>query len=221
MRRIGIASRLTLIVVGCLIVVQILMVSAYYVDRRHAAPGATFAPLLGQIAALTQLIDSVPSRSVRSCCAPRRELAFFRAFARTSLPTLPHHAISRSGDYDTLISDSDARFVALSLLPDNQVGNEPSSRFRSLLTSRLHAVIGLKSGGYLEVQATGDLTMRLLGLPVGLIAGLLGFLVAIARFWLSAARRNLFPTFAQPSRGLARPSTLILSASAAPRIYAP
>ncbi|MDI4659161.1 HAMP domain-containing sensor histidine kinase, partial [Xanthobacter autotrophicus] len=52
-------------------------------------------------------------------------------------------------------------------------------------------VVGLDGGGYLDVLAGGDLTVRLLGLPVGLIAGILGFLVALAA--LFAVRRETRP----------------------------
>jgi signal transduction histidine kinase len=193
MGRITIASRLTLIVVGGLIVVQLLMVAAYFVDRRHAAEGATFAPLLGQIAALSLLLDKVPDAD-RSLVLRSAAGTGFLPSVRPDVPddvsdTPPMRLAERR--LRRLLGDGDDRFIALTLLPNSQRGLQLGTRFRSFIDSRLHAVIGLKSGDYLEVRTTGDLTMRIFGVPVGLVAGILGFFVAIVA--LIVVRRETRP----------------------------
>lgn len=189
MGRITMASRLTLIVVGGLIVAQLLTLGAYFVDRRHAAEGATFAPLLGQIAALTLLLDKVPDAD-RSLALRSAAGTGFLPSVRPDVPdgvsdTPPMRLAERR--LRKLLGDGDERFIALTLLADSQRGTQ----FRKLINSRLHAVIGLKSGDYLEVRTTGDLTMRILGVPVGLVAGILGIFVAIVA--LIAVRRETRP----------------------------
>ena len=189
MGRITMASRLTLIVVGSLIVAQLLTLAAYFVDRRHAAEGATFAPLLGQIAALTLLLEKVPDAD-RSLALRSAAGTGFLPSVRPDVPdgvadTPPMRFAERR--LRKLLGDGDERFIALTLLADSQRGTQ----FRKLINSRLHAVIGLKSGGYLEVWTTGDLTMRILGVPVGLVAGILGIFVAIVA--LIAVRRETRP----------------------------
>jgi len=52
-------------------------------------------------------------------------------------------------------------------------------------------VVSLSSGGYLDVEARGGPTLRLFGVPVGLIAGILGFGVALIA--LIAVRRETKP----------------------------
>ena len=193
MGRVGIASRLTLIVACCLVLVQMFTAVAYYVDRRHASQGATFAPLLGQIAALTQVLDRVPVVDRDVVLRAATGIGFLpslRADVPESLADMaPLPRIDRR--LKRLLGEADDRFVAAYLITDSPRSNRPIIRLRELVGARLHAVVGLKSGGYLDVEVVGDLTTRLFGVPAGLLAGILGFVVAL--IGLVAVRRETRP----------------------------
>ncbi|MBX9710793.1 MAG: HAMP domain-containing histidine kinase, partial [Xanthobacteraceae bacterium] len=88
-----------------------------------------------------------------------------------------------------LLGDDGDRFISLSLV--KQQSDSRITRLRDYVGSKFHALIALKSGGYLEIQTTGDLAMRLLGIPAGFLAGILGFIVAVVA--LLAVRRETKP----------------------------
>ena len=190
MGRVGIASRLTLIVACCLVLVQMFTAVAYYVDRRHASQGTTFAPLLEQIAALTQVLDRVP--------AADRDLVLRAATGTGFLPSLrpdvpePLADMTRLRRTDRrlkrLLGEADDRFVAVYLVANGPRSNRPIIRLRELVGARLHAVVGLKSGGYLDVEVIGDLATRLFGVPAELLAGIARLLAAV--IGLVAVRRE-------------------------------
>jgi two-component system, OmpR family, osmolarity sensor histidine kinase EnvZ len=170
-----------------------LMAVAYYVDRREAADGATFAPLLGQIAALTQVLDRVPVADYPLVLRAATGTGFFPRIR----PDLPNDVgsgpLRRLAErrLRNLLGDSGDRFVALYFRTGEMRGSRSIVRLRDVIGARAHAVIGLKSGGYLDVEAVGDLTMRLYGVPAGLFAGILGFVFALIA--LIAVRRETQP----------------------------
>jgi signal transduction histidine kinase len=192
MGRIRIAGRLALIVVGAIVFVQMLLAAVYFFDRAHTPERARFTPLLAQIAALVQALDRVPAADralvVRAASGLR-----FQASVRADKPAaLAHSPILGGAErrLALLIGPPDNRLIALSL--DRH--REPDGRMRplrDLIGTRLHAVIALTSGGYLDVESNGELTARLFGIPIGLIAGILGFAVALAA--LLAVRRETKP----------------------------
>ncbi|MGZ3282701.1 MAG: sensor histidine kinase [Xanthobacteraceae bacterium] len=193
MSRLRIAGRLALIVVGAIVLVQMLMAAVYFVEQRGRREGAGFAPLFGQVVALVQALDRVP--------AADRELVLRAATTARLIPSIRkdipdnavHSRLFRNAEerLHALLGPPEDRFIALSFLASEYNGGRPVTRLRDLVGARLQAVIGLKSGGYLEIQTSGDLSLRLLGIPVGLIAGILGFIVALAA--LIAVRRETKP----------------------------
>lgn len=191
-RRFGIAARIALIVLGALLVVQLLMVAAYVVERQRALTDAPFAPLLGQIGALARLLDRVAPGDRELALVASAHPAFVPRIVAAppdiATPLLLRPAEERLRE---LAHVGPERRVAVILIADERRGARPVARLRELVGARLLAVVGLTGGGYLEVTAGGDLTVRLLGLPVGLMAGILGFLVAIAA--LIAVRRETRP----------------------------
>jgi len=193
MARIGIATRLTLIIVGALVLLQLLAVASYFVERRHAADGATFAPLLGQIASLTLLLDRTPADDRNLVLRAATGLNFVPS-VRAALPqdgTPPSHSHLAEWRLRRLLGQNDDRFIAIWFTRADQSNRHPLTRLRDYVGSQFHAVVGLKSGGYLDVHATGNLAMRLLGLPVGFVAGFLGLIVAVLA--LFAVRRETKP----------------------------
>jgi signal transduction histidine kinase len=189
MSRLRIAGRLALIVVGGIVLVQMLMIAVYFVERERQDGGGFAAPFFGQMAALVQALDRVPvaDRELvsRAATTPRVMLSI-----RQGVPDNTFNSPLFAGAEQRLrglIGPPDDRFMAMSLIN----GDQPVSRLRDLVGSRLHAVIGLASGGYLDIQTSSELSLRALGVPVGLIAGILGFVVALAA--LIAVRRETRP----------------------------
>jgi two-component system osmolarity sensor histidine kinase EnvZ len=192
MSRIRIASRLALIVVGAIVLVQMLLAAVYFVDNRPEPETTRLDPLLTQIAALANLIGRIPEND--------RPLVLE---ATTNPSFAPHIVAERSDDVHSfllrqaerrlreLLGAPEDRYIALSLISSNRTGSHPVTRLRDLLGARVHAVVALPSGGYLDVEARGGPTLRLFGMPAGLIAGILGFAVALLA--LIAVRRETKP----------------------------
>ncbi|MFA6265546.1 MAG: ATP-binding protein [Pseudolabrys sp.] len=193
MGRIRIASRLVLIIVGAIVVVQLLMAAVYLAEYRRTSGRESVIPMLGQIAALTQALERVPV-SERELVARAATGSRFVAEVHTEAPTdivRSDVLVLRERRLRALIGPPDDRLVALSLVTSPQRGGQKVTRLRDLVGSRMRAVIGLSGGGYLEVEAGGELTMRLFGIPAGLIAGILGFAVALIA--VVAVRRETRP----------------------------
>ncbi|MEP9350923.1 ATP-binding protein [Xanthobacter sp. KR7-225] len=191
MRRFGIAARIALIVMVALVAVQLLMVAAYVAERRQALSSAPFTPLLEQIAALAQLMDRIGPKERALALAASANPGFVprivAAPPQWETPGVLRYAAQRLA----ALADLAPERVALALITNERRGGEPVQRLRELVGARLLAVVALSGGGYLEVTAGGDLTVRLMGLPIGLLSGILGFLVAIAA--LVAVRRETRP----------------------------
>ncbi|MFG1350773.1 ATP-binding protein [Xanthobacter autotrophicus] len=190
--RFGIAARIAVIVVGALLAVQVLMLVAYITERRSSAPLGPFVPMLQRVAALAQLLGEVsPSQrelALRATTASGFVPAYVLEHPQVKTPAYLGFAATRVRQ---LMGGAPDRFVALALIGSEAVGLGKVERLRDLRGARLRLVVGLDGGGYLDVLAGGDLTVRLLGVPVGLVAGILGFLVALAA--LFAVRRETRP----------------------------
>ncbi|KQZ01199.1 histidine kinase [Pseudolabrys sp. Root1462] len=193
MGRFRIGSRLILIVVGAIVLGQILMAAAYIAEHRDGDDRTSGTPVLAQIASLTQALEQVPpgDRAIvaRAASDPR-----FRAEIRSGKPAdVEHTAVlgGREQRLRALIGPPDDRFVALSLVTGPSRGSQKVTRLRDLVGAHMRAVVGLSAGEYLDVEAGGQLTLRLFGIPMGLIAGILGFAVALAA--IVAVRRETRP----------------------------
>lgn len=189
--RFGIAARLALIVVGALALVQFLMLGAYMVERRRVnETRLTIVPLMAQIAAVVRMADAIapPQRvlALEAATSTAFEPRFLPQMPDRSTP-LPLQPLARR--LQELIGDP--RPVAVSLLTVDPGEARLVESLRDLSGSRLRVTVALAAGGALEVTAGGDLVVRLLGLPVGLLAGALGFVVAFVA--LLAVRREVRP----------------------------
>lgn len=179
MGRLRIAARLGLIVVGAVVLVQMLMAAVYFVEKRRQPEARGYVPLLRQVAALAQALDRIPAAD-RELVLRAASSVRFRPIIVQQRPGNAVHSellIRAERRLRTLIDAPEDRFIALSFATRN--GDHPVTHLRELVGSRLHAVIGLASGDYLDVESSGELTLRLVGIPVGLLAGILGFAVAL------------------------------------------
>jgi signal transduction histidine kinase len=192
MSRIRIASRLALIVVGAIVLVQMLLAAVYFVDNRPGRETTRLDPLLTQIAALANLISRVPENERPLVIEATTSISFTPRIV-ADRPEDAHSVLLRHAErrLRELLGGPEDRYVALSLISSKRTGSQPVSRLRDLLGAQVHAVVALPSGGYLDVEARGGPTLRLFGVPVGLIAGILGFAVALAA--LIAVRRETKP----------------------------
>lgn len=173
--RIGLAWRLALIVVAALVLVQLAAVAAYVIERRDSGASVLSPRLPEQIAALVHLADgasdtvrksiatAVASPGVRvvfsdrvdpSAAADGREFALFETLVRRALD-----------DYDRPVQ------VALAQ------GLGPAGSYAGR-GAHVRVIVPLRGGGILDFSAGGEITARLFGLPVGLLAGLFGLIVA-------------------------------------------
>ncbi len=193
MLRFGIGARIALITLVALVAAQVLMLAAYMMERRRAdAASATFLPLMGQIAAVVRLVDQIDPAQRDLALQATTSAGLLPRYLKTPPPIhtpLLLEAVERR--LRALIGADDGRLIAVTIIGSDRNGGQPVRRFGELSGARLQAVVALRSGGYLEILAGGDLTVRLLGLPVGLLAGVLGFLVALAA--LLAVHREMRP----------------------------
>ncbi|MGR7995288.1 ATP-binding protein [Xanthobacter sp. ZOL 2024] len=193
MLRFGIGARIALIMLVALVAAQVLMLAAYMMERRGAdAASATFLPLMGQIAAVVRLVDQIDPAQRDLALQATTSAGFLPRYLKTP-PAIHTPLLLQTVErrLRALIGADDGRLIAVTIIGSDRNGGQPVRRFGELSGARLQAVVALRSGGYLEILAGGDLTVRLLGLPVGLLAGVLGFLVALAA--LLAVHREMRP----------------------------
>ena len=193
MGRFRIGSRLILIIVGAIVLGQMLMAAAYIVDHRDGDERTSGTPVLTQIAALTQALERVPAADralvARAASGPR-----FSAEIRSGEPADMVRSAVLAGREQRLraqIGPPDDRFIALALVANASRGGQKVTRLRDLVGAHMRAVVGLSGGDYLDVEAGGQMALRLFGIPIGLIAGILGFAVALAA--IIAVRRETKP----------------------------
>lgn len=192
MGRIRIASRLALIVVGAIVLVQLILAATYFINRPDDGPPRVVS-LVEQIAALATLLDRLPAEE-RPLALRAASNFGFSAHLRPDRPEERHSAVLRGaeGRLRTLLGPPADRHVALSLVTSEERGGQPVTRVRDLIGAQIHGVVALASGNYLEIEARGGgLSLRLRGVPIGLIASILGFGVALAA--LIAVRRETRP----------------------------
>lgn len=190
MSRLRIAARLGLIVVGAIILVQLLSAAIYFVEQRGRSEPGGFSPLFNQVAALVQALDKVPTED-RELVLRAATTVRFKPVVRRGMPANTAHGRFMGGAEErlrALVGAPTERLVALSFVTRD---GQPIGRLRDLITAHLQAVIELAGGDYLVIETAGELGLRLLGIPVGLLAGILGFVVALAA--LLAVRRETRP----------------------------
>ena len=181
MGRIRIASRLVLIIVGAIVVVQLLMAAVFIVDYRRSTDQFSETPLLAQIAALTQAIERAPAQDrdliLRAASGAR--------FAAEMHPRQPANIVrtdllsDREQRLRALIGPPSDRLVAMSLVTSAERGGQKVSRLRDLVGARIRTIVGLTDGGVLDIEAAGPMTWRVFGIPAGLLASIFGFVVAL------------------------------------------
>ncbi|MCE1237275.1 MAG: ATP-binding protein [Hyphomicrobiales bacterium] len=174
--RIGLAWRLALIVVAALVLVQLAAVAAYVVERRDAGRPGLGPRLPEQIAALVRLADRAPAEVRRDIEAAAAASGVRVVIGETDMPPAAEEG-REFALFETLVRralDDFDRPVRVALAR----GLGPAGSFAGRGT-HVRVMVPLAGGGVLDFTAGGEITARLLGLPVGLLAGLFGMIVAL------------------------------------------
>jgi signal transduction histidine kinase len=189
MRRLGLAWRVTLIVIAALVAIQIIAAAAYYVQRGRATESDFRLPLPDQIAAIVQLVERTPADQrplvLRVVNGPGLRVAIER-----SAPPEPE-PLRRAPWIEAAVAryldGSDASMVrAYYIGPERDRSALETFSFRPV-----RIVSPLAGGGVLVAETVDELTVRVLGLPPGFWAGIIGF--AVAALALYAVVRETTP----------------------------
>jgi two-component system, OmpR family, osmolarity sensor histidine kinase EnvZ len=177
MRRLGLVWRVTLIVIAALVAIQMIAAAAYYVQRGRATEQGFRLPLPDQMAALVELVERAGNRSLALRVANGPGLRV--AIADTAPPVA--EPIERVAWLENAIARyiGDGRMVRAYYIGPARGGE---SKRRPGLENFSHRpvrlVVPLSDGEFIVAETVDDLTVRVLGLPPGFWAGIIGFLVA-------------------------------------------
>jgi len=177
MRRLGLVWRVALIVIAALVAIQMIAAAAYYVQRGRATEQGFRLPLPDQIAALVELVERANNRSLalRVANGPGLRVAIAQVAPPVSLPeervTWLENAIARY--------IGDRRAVRAYYIGPARGGDSKRRPGLENFSQRpVRLVIPLSDGEFIVAETVDDLTVRVLGLPPGFWAGIIGFLVA-------------------------------------------
>jgi signal transduction histidine kinase len=179
MRRLGLVWRVALIVIAALVVIQLIAAAAYYVERGRATEQGFRLPLPDQIAALVYLLEHAPADqralALRVANGPGLRVAVPRA--PPAEPTPPERVEWLELSIKRYIGDG--REVRAYFVGDARGGAEKRRPGLETFSHRpVRIVVPLVTDGVVVAETVDDLTVRVLGLPPGFWAGIIGFLVA-------------------------------------------
>jgi signal transduction histidine kinase len=199
MIRLGFGARLFIIFLTSLLVLQLLAVIAFFTQRNRDTSTQMRLPLPDQAAALVEILESTPKQKWPT---------LVRAASSTDLRVriVEERPQSREPDWfeapvvDLILRRYLAalgdREIRVRVEPSSQLFSGPMRVLSWISPGEVEIEIGLKSGETVIVTAGGVLSLSVLGLPPGFMAGVLGFAVALVTVWL--VRRE-----ARPLRNLA------------------
>lgn len=199
MIRLGFGTRLFVIFLTSLVVLQLLAVVAFLLQRSRATDSGLRFPLPDQAAALVELIESMPKEQW-----PRLLRAANSSELSVRIVETPPDARETAWNEAPVVEFIMRRYLAALGGRDVKVRIEPSTELlegpmRLLAWASPGSIeidIALKGGERLLVSASGYQSLSVLGLPPGFWAGLLGAVVAALALYL--LRRE-----ARPLRDLA------------------
>lgn len=177
MRRLGLVWRVALIVIAALVAIQMIAAAAYFVQRGRATEQGFRLPLPDQIAALVEMVERTGNRSLALRVANGPGLRV--AIARVTPPvTDPEERVEW---LETAIARyiGDGRPVRAYYIGPAR-GSKGARRpgLEAFSQRPVRLLVPLTDGEFLVAETVDDLTVRVLGLPPGFWAGIIGFLVA-------------------------------------------
>jgi two-component system osmolarity sensor histidine kinase EnvZ len=177
MRRLGLVWRVTLIVIAALVAIQMIAAAAYYVQRGRATEQGFRLPLPDQMAALVELVERAGNRSLALRVANGPGLRV--AIAHTAPPVA--EPVERVAWLENAIARyiGDGRMVRAYYIGPARGGESKRRPALENFSQRpVRLVLPLSDGEFMVAETVDDLSVRVLGLPPGFWAGIIGFLVA-------------------------------------------
>ena len=195
MRRLGLVWRVALIVIAALVAIQMIAAAAYFVQRGRATQSGFRLPLPDQIAAFLQLLERAPADQrtlvLRVANGAGLRVAIERQAPPEGDPSQRvewiESAVARY--LDERGGPSRVRAYYIGAARDGAERRRPVQEMFSRRPVRI--VFPLASGGVVVAETVDELTVRVLGLPPGFWAGIIGFIVAT--FALYAVVRETAP----------------------------
>jgi two-component system, OmpR family, osmolarity sensor histidine kinase EnvZ len=175
MRRLGLVWRVALIVIAALVAIQIIAAAAYYIHRDRATESGFRLPLPDQVAAIVQLVERTPADQ-RSLVLRIANGAGLRVAIERQAPPEPDR-VQRAPWIEAAV----ARYLGESgghAARAYYLGSEYRYALGTFSWKPVRIVYPLAGGGVLVAETVDELTVRVLGLPPGFWAGILGFVVA-------------------------------------------
>src|SRR5262245_20738082 len=175
MRRLGLVWRVALIVIAAFVAIQMIAAAAYYIHRDRATESGFRLPLPDQIAAIVQLVERTPPDQ-RTLVLRIANGAGLRVAIERQAPPEPDR-LQRAPWIEATV----ARYLGESgdhAARAYYLGSEYHYALGTFSWKPLRVVYPLTSGGVLVAETVDELTVRVLGLPPGFWAGILGFVVA-------------------------------------------
>src|SRR5262245_46754676 len=189
MRRLGLVWRVALIVIAALATMQMGAAAAYYIQRSRVTDSGFRLPLPDQVAALIQLVEHAPADE-RSLALRIANGAGLRVAIEPQAPPEPDPLQPAPW-----IEIAVAQYLGESRADGLRAYYIGAERDRSILQTLsirpIRIVYPLAGGGVLVVETADELTVRVLGLPPGYWAGIVGF--AAAALALYAVVRETSP----------------------------
>jgi two-component system osmolarity sensor histidine kinase EnvZ len=179
MRRLGIVWRIALIVIAALVVIQLIAAAAYFVQRERATESGFRLPLPDQIAALIALVEK-GGADQRTLALRVANGSGLRVAIRHVAPTEPN-PVERVAWLELWIGRAigDGRTVRAYYIGPARGGPDGRRPGIEMFSQRpVRIVIPLATEGFVVAETVDDLTVRVLGLPPGFWAGIIGFAVA-------------------------------------------
>lgn len=189
MRRLGLVWRVALIVIAAMAAVQMVAAAAYYIQRSRVTEQGLRLPLPDQVAAIVQLVERAPADQ-RVLALRIANGAGLRVAIEREAPPEPE-PLQRAPWIEAAV----ARYLGESgagALRAYYIGAGGERSFLQTFSVRpIRIVYPLAGGDVLVVETADELTVRVLGLPPGFWAGIIGF--AVAALALYAVVRETSP----------------------------
>ncbi|BBK42461.1 hypothetical protein STVA_24810 [Allostella vacuolata] len=196
--RLGFVWRLGMIVIGALLLVQVLALGAYHLQRERSPEAGFRAPLAGQVAALARLLDGLDPAGRALALAAFNGAGLMASIQPEPPPPARGARLPRLEATLARRLEADGRAVSARLLRPDRDDGEGAAGLPQLIGEEVRIEVELADRSVLVVEALGDLTVRVMGLPVGLVAGMLG--LAVAAFAVFAVVRETRPLAALAAR---------------------
>jgi len=194
MIRLGFGARLILIFLASLVALQLLAMTAFYLQRSQDTDTGLRLPLPDQASALVELLEATPKDQwplvLRSTSGTDlrvrvsdqrpegREAAWYEA---PVIELVLRRYLAALG----------GREVRVRVEPSSELFSGPMQVLSWISPGTVEIDIVLKSGETLTVAAGGDLSLSVMGIPPGFWAGVLG--VAVALVTMLMVRREALP----------------------------